>query len=220
MTALRAHRARLQFRQLPGNTFEELIDDHSSGTADHALAEAGDGTAGADIAGIAKKGAGVVGGELNRAFAFDEARSPATVDGHLVIGRGQKIVETDRSAENAADRADTEPQLHVIRAVTGLFEFIASRKTLRDAMCVGQERPHGKRLDLFKCELSFNLHFSRRVPLRLESLDGCRYARGPDGNRPTHGYRRERSRRRSHAGTRLSTDPLPASDPSRRIQTW
>ncbi len=116
--------------QFSSDTLEELIDHHAGGAADHALAEAGDGTAGAHVARVFKQSAGIVRRELNGSFAFYEARRAAAIHAHFVFGSGLEIVQADRAAENAADRAYTESHLQVVSAFAGLLEFLATGKAL------------------------------------------------------------------------------------------
>src|SRR5207249_10685016 len=94
----------LSCAQLPSNALEKLLDDHARGSANHTLSDAGNRAAGGDIARIVKQRASVIGGQLNRSFALYKSRCAAAFDRHLVLQSGLKIVQTDGSAENAADR--------------------------------------------------------------------------------------------------------------------
>src|SRR5437899_12078735 len=68
---------RLSCAQLPSNALEELVDDRTSGSANHTLSDAGDRAACGDISGIVKQRARVIGGQLNRSFALYKSRCAA-----------------------------------------------------------------------------------------------------------------------------------------------
>src|SRR5215471_18619987 len=97
--------------EFPRHALEELIDNHAGCAANHTLSKAGNGTARADVAGIAKLGTVFVACQLNRALTLDKADLAAAVHGHLVFGSGFEIMQADRSAEHAADRADAKTQV-------------------------------------------------------------------------------------------------------------
>ena len=58
------------------HALEELIDHESCCAADHPLTETCDRPAGADVTGVTQRRAGIVRGELDRAFAFHEPGLP------------------------------------------------------------------------------------------------------------------------------------------------
>src|SRR5438093_10670914 len=161
-------------RQLSSNALEELIDDHTGGSAHHTLSNAGDRAAGADISRIVKQRARVVGNELNPTVAFNKSRRAAAIHCHLVFRGGLEIVKADRSTEDPADRANTEPQFHVIGIIAGLEQLLATRKTLSDAVRIGEKAPNRQGCDAIKCELPLNLHTKSPSPTGRGQGEGIR----------------------------------------------
>src|SRR5207249_557946 len=149
---------RLRYRQLSGNALEELIDDHTGSSAHHTLSDAGDRTAGRDISGIVKQRARVVWNQLNRSFALNESGRATAIHCHLVFRGGPKIMKTDRSTEDAADRPNTEPQLHLIGIIARLDQLFATREAFGNPIRVCEKTPYGQGCRSIKCELPLDFH--------------------------------------------------------------
>src|SRR6266481_3792217 len=67
-------------------------------------------------------------------------------------------MQADGSVENAADRADAKPHLHVISVFAGLHQFFAAGKALGNSIRVRKKTPDGQRRDSVECKLPFNFH--------------------------------------------------------------
>jgi hypothetical protein len=141
------------------HALEELVNDHPGGTSDHSLTETGDGSTGADIAGIMKECAGFLRRELNGSFALHESWSAAAIHRHLIFGRWLQVVQMDRTAKDAADRTHPKAHMQVVGAFAGPFQCFAARKALSNAIRVSQKVPNRRGRKSLECELPLNLHF-------------------------------------------------------------
>src|SRR5438876_4630001 len=167
---------RLSCAQLPSNALEELVDDHASGSANHTLSDAGDRAACGDIARIVKQRAGVIGGQLNRSFAFDESRCATAFDRHLVLRYGLKIVQADGSAENAGDWPDAQAYFHFVGILAGLDQLLTARKAFGNSIRVCEKTPDGQRCDSIEREFPLNFHVLRSASNRSFQSAAREYA--------------------------------------------
>src|SRR5439155_20335636 len=149
---------RLSCAQLPSNALEKLVDDHARGSANHTLSDAGNRAAGGDIARIVKQRAGVIGGQLNRSFALYKSRCAAAFDRHLVLQSGLKIVQTDGSAENAADRPEAHAHFHLVGILASLDQLLTARKAFGNSIRVCEKTPDRQRCDSIEREFPLNFH--------------------------------------------------------------
>src|SRR5215510_5421662 len=106
---------------------EELPGHHLRRGLNHPLAHAGDGSADARLAGVIDQSLLSLFGQTDQAFPFQESRRTFGVDDHLVILRFVHIFQFDRTREDSLDRADARFQSHLVIAVPGGFERLASR---------------------------------------------------------------------------------------------
>src|SRR5437879_313930 len=133
------HRPPLQF---PCHALEELIDHHARRAADHPLADAGDGAAGADIAGVLKQRPGILGAELDLTFAFDETRRASPIDGHLILRGGLKIVQADSTGERPTNGTNSDLHLHLVCRLLLEKKHIATGNALGNTMRTGYKLPN------------------------------------------------------------------------------